>query len=69
MGSDLVTTDPSGPVMIGVEVPVLVILAAWGVWQVYRDRTRPSDIVRRLDAQARHNINHRNHEHNRIEQP
>ena len=55
--------------MIGVEIPVLVVLAVWGVWQVYRDATKPTDLVRRLDAQARRNIEHRNREANRIENP
>ena len=55
--------------MIGVEVPVLVVLAAWGCWQLYRDATKPTDLVRRLDAQARRNIEHRNRERNRIENP
>ena len=55
--------------MIGIELPVLILLAAWGVWQMWRDRNQPNDIIRRLDAQARHNIEHRNRERNRIEQP
>lgn len=55
--------------MIGVELSILILLAIWGVWQVWRDRNQPNDTIRRLDAQARRNIEHRNRELNRIEQP